>query len=594
MNVIIFDFEVFEYDILCGALVIDEKFNVNLWQSWDLEAIKKFYHLHEDDFWIGHNNLHYDDLILEAVVKGKNTKEVSDNIVEKNLKLKCKLNFASFDLMSTSYYSLKVTEASAGKNISESKVDFTLNRRLNDVEKKETESYNKDDLYQTYENFTDPSMFGYLYARLLLCNMFNLDISCINLSDSQIAAQVLKAKKIWGIEKKLVKPTMYPQLQLKNQALIDFYLNEDFRTNKKLKFMLCGCEHKCGSGGIHAALNKIHLAKAMYFDVSGYYNLVMLNYDLLPRTIDDESKEIYRYLYYKQLEYKKTAPMSRLAVKVVLLAVFGSMMNEYTEFYDPQRGLLVTITGQLFLVDLLEKLEGLIRVIQSNTDGIVVEPFDWNDYDKIINIVEEWEQRTGFVIKKDLIYDIHQRDVNCYFYHDAKGGFKCLGEAVNNYERWDKLFESNVYNSKEPPIMAQGIVDYFFYNKLPEQVVEEHKNQLRMFQYICRPHSFDYLEYEKVYNDNHVEVEKLQEVNRAFALNSCDYKGMVYKRKYEGKITKTKIACLPDSVFVYNNDIRDDNIIKQLQEKINYQYYVDRIYERIYEFIEHKDIKKIT
>ena len=593
MNVIIFDFEIFEYDTLCGALVIDEQFKLHLWQSWDLEAIKKFYYLHEDDFWIGHNNLHFDNLILEAVVNGKNTKEVARNIVEKNLKLKCKLKLANYDLMSTSYYSLKVTEASAGKNISESKVDFTLKRPLNNVEREETESYNKDDLYQTYENFMDPSTFGYLYARLTLTNMFNLDIGCINLTETQVAAQVLKAKKIWGIEKRLVKPTLYPQLQLKNQALIDFYLNEDFRTNKKLKFMLCGCEHKCGSGGIHAALNKVHLVKAMYFDVSGYYNLVMLNYDLLPRTMNAESKEIYRDLYYKQLEYKKTAPMSRWAVKVVLLAVFGSMMNEYTDFYDPQRGLLVTITGQIFLVDLLEKLEDLIRVIQSNTDGIIVEPYNWDDYDKIISIVEEWEKRTGFVIKKDLIYDIHQRDVNCYFYHDAKGGFKCLGEAVNNYERWDKLFESHVYNSKEPPIMAQGIVDYFFYNKLPEQVVEEHKDLLRMFQYICRPHSFDYLEYEKTYNDNHVEVEQLQHVNRAFALKSDEYRGMIYKRKYEGKVTKTKIACLPDSVFVYNDDIRNDNIIKQLQEKINYQYYIDRIYERIYEFIEHKDIKKI-
>ena len=77
-------------------------------------------------------------------------------------------------------------------------------------------------------------------------------------------------------------------------------------------------------------------------------------------------------------------------------------------------------------------------------------------------------------------------------------------------------------------------------------------------------------------------------------MKSDEYRGMIYKRKYEGKVTKTKIACLPDSVFVYNDDIRNDNIIKQLQEKINYQYYIDRIYERIYEFIEHKDIKKIT
>lgn len=595
-NIIIFDYEVFEYDCLQGALIVAPDGHVTCFQTWDLDEIRSFYYEHEHDFWVGHNNKHFDNLILEAIVNKKNPKTVARQIIEQGKRLRCNLKFKYYDLMATSYYSLKVTEASAGKNISESQVDFTVKRPLTQEEKELTEKYNRDDLYQTLDNLNDPSVQGYLSARLNLVAMFNLSTECLTMTETQVAAKVLKAKQVPGIEDMIMKPVMYDTLQLNNKELIDYYLREGFRTREKCKFMLCGAEHKCGSGGIHAALNKYHTDKALYFDVSGYYNLVMLNYDLLPRTMGPESKEIYRDLYYKQLEYKKTAPFKRWALKVVLLAVFGSMMNQYTDFYDPQKGLLVTITGQLFIVDLLEKLEGLVKVIQSNTDGIIVEPYDWADKDKIIGIVEEWETRTGFVIKKEMIYDIWQRDVNCYFHKDDKGKIVTKGEAVNNYDRWQHLFESGVFNSKEPPIIAQGIVDYYLFGKLPEQVIDEHKHQLRMFQYICKPLSYDYLEYEKTFEDGHVETETLQHINRAFALNATDYVGMVYKKKNDlsAKAPKAKIANLPDSVFVDNDEILSDEAIVRVQKHIDYNYYINRIYERLKEFVSISELRGVN
>ena len=595
-NIIIFDYEVFEYDCLQGALIVSPDGHVECVQLWDLDCIRQFYYEHESDFWIGHNNKHFDNLILEAIVNHQSPKSVSRKIIEQNVKMRCHLPFKYYDLMATSYYSLKVTEASAGKNISESQVDFTVKRPLTKEEKLLTEKYNRDDLYQTLDNLNDPSVQGYLSARLNLVSMFNLNTECLTMTETQVAAQVLKAKQVPNIERLLVKPKMYDTLKLNNKELIEYYLTEGFRTKNKCKFMLCEAEHKCGSGGIHAALNKYHTDKALYFDVSGYYNLVMLNYDLLPRTMNEESKQIYRDLYYKQLEYKKTAPFKRWALKVVLLSVFGSMMNKYTDFYDPQRGLLVTITGQLFIVDLLEKLEGLVKVIQSNSDGIIVEPYEWSNKDQVIKIVEEWENRTGFVIKKEMIYNIWQRDVNCYFYQDDKGAVHCKGEAVNNYDRWQHLFESCVFNSKEPPIIAQGIVDYYLFNKLPEQVVDEHKHQLRMFQYICKPLSYDYLDYEKTFVDAHVEVEHLQHINRAFALKSDEYIGMIYKKRHveeKNKPSKAKIANLPDSVFVYNDEILSDKAVEYLHTQIDFDYYINRIYERLKEFVKIDELKEL-
>ena len=41
----------------------------------------------------------------------------------------------------------------------------------------------------------------------------------------------------------------------------------------------------------------------------------------------------------------------------------------------------------------------------------------------------------------------------------------------------------------------------------------------------------------------------------------------------------------PDSVFVYNEDINSEETLEKLKDKINWQYYIDRTYERIKEFI---------
>lgn len=587
MNIIIFDYEVFTHDCLLGTLTINDDGSITIKQMWDLEEQRVFFEYHKDDLWVGHNNKHFDNIILENVVRGRNEeqiKAVSSDIVESGRKLRCGLKFKYYDLMANTYYSLKLTEAAVGKDIHESGVDFRLTRKLTEQEKKLTEDYNKSDLQQTYENFVDDYNYGYFDCRLNILTEFNLPFEYLTATETQVAAKVLKAHKIPNIDKMIIKPTLYPNLELKNHTLIDFYLSEEFRRYKKHKIVLCGTEHVIGSGGIHAAIPKYHCSHALYCDVSGYYNLTMLNYDLLPRTMSSESKKLYRDLYYKQLEYKKTAPRKRWALKVILLAVFGSMMNEYTDFYDPQKGLLVTITGQLFIVDLLEKLEGLVRVIQSNTDGIIIEPFDWNDKDKIISIIEAWEKRTGYVIKKDEIFDIHQRDVNCYFYKDINGDIHCKGEAVKDYGKSQSIFASNVFESKEPPIFAHCIVEYFVNHKLPEQVIEENKTNLRMFQYLCKKKSFDWTEYVETFKDGTTKTTILQGINRAFAYNNKDVVGMIYKRKYSGKVLKAKIPNCPDNVFVYDKSILDTSVRDELMKKIDYDYYVKRGYERIKEF----------
>ena len=583
MKIIIHDFEVFKYDVLLGTIILDED-KTEIYQTWDKEEIKKFYNDNTNSLWVGHNNISYDEFILEGIIKDKDTYQISKSIVLKENNKKCKLPILMYDVMK-GFSSLKTTEYAVGKNISETQVDFDINRPLTDEEKKLTESYNRDDLQQTLEEFNAQK--DDFNLRLKIINEFKLKPSCLTVTGTQLAAIVLKSKQIKDIDKMAVETKLPKNLILKNQDVIDFYLNEDFRKNKEISINLCGCEHIIASGGIHAALRKVQYKHCLYFDVSGYYNLIMLIYDLLPRTISDEGKKLYEFMYHEQLRLKKINPIMRAAYKTILLSVFGGMGNEYTDFYDPWNGSLVTITGEMFLVDLLEKLEGKVQVVQSNTDGIMLDLFDWSKKDEVIKIVEDWEQRTGFVIKKEEIYNLWQRDVNNYVF-EQDGEIHAKGEIVAAYNKIKNPLRDQLWTSKEPPIIAIGIINFLINGITPEETVKENKRNLIYYQYPCKSLSFDYCQYEEINTrTGENKTIKLQHVNRAFALNSNEIFSTVVKYKNEnGKIKKSKVAGLPNQVFIYNDEILSEETINKLQDRINWNYYVDRIYQRLGEFVD--------
>lgn len=589
MRFIINDFEVFKYDVLFGVKIIEDEKNY-IYQTWDKEEIKKFYKEHTEDMWIGHNICGYDIHILEAILEDKDPFIRSKEIINNNQRGYYKLPIMVYDLMGKQqFYSLKTVEAVSGKNISESEVDFNINRPLTKEEKILTESYNRDDLNQTAENFLDKENFGNFRIKVDFIKTFNLNHRALNYTGTKLSELVLKAKAIPGIEYQYIKPKIYDCLELKNKELIDYYTREGFRNNEKIIINIGNANIHIGSGGAHSAIKKYHTDKALYFDVSGYYNLTMLNFDLLPRTISEESKKLYEDIYHKQLIYKKTDPAKRAPLKIILLSVFGAEMSPYSNLYDPQKGSLVTITGQLFICDLLEKLEDKVKIIQTNTDGIIIEPLNWEEESNIIGIVEEWEKRTGFVIKKDHIYNLWQRDVNNYMYKDDKGNIHTRGEAVKEYEAGDRLFFEGKPNLdfKEPIIISKAIVEALINNKMPEEYIEENKNNLRYFQYICKKLSYDYTEYELLnMNTKEISTTKLQGVNRVFAYNNNKEIGMVYKHKNKnGKHSKAKVSNLPDNVFVYDDEILSQEAIKKISPMIDYQYYIDRTYERIGEFL---------
>ena len=592
MNIAIFDFEVFRYDTLLGYGFVDLKTGKCAYkQTWDLNEMRELYNTYgADTIWVGWNSNHYDDLIFEAIVKNQVSPFVkSKELIGQKWKPFCRFPFFGYDLLNgfLNPPSLKLTEALEGDSIDTTEVDFDLQRPLTTEERARTEKYNMSDLKRTYKNFC--KFKGKFELRIAMINEFNIPLQQgLRMTGTQIAAAALGAKAVPGIENQKIKPVLYPTLQVKNQQMIDWFLGEKFREKENIRLNICNTTVNFAAGGAHSECNKYHAKKAMYADISGYYNLVMMNFDLLPRTLDEAGKKRYKFMYHEQLRLKKIDPGKRKIYKTICLSVFGAMNNEHTDFYDPQKALLVTSSGEMFMLDLLEKLDGLGTAFNVNTDGIMFEPFDWNDEEKIRNIIQEWVERNGFAVKTGIITDYHGRDVNCYVMREPDGELCFKGEAVKNYDISDKAFaEGAFFNCKEPPIIAKGIVAAFMDGILPEQFVEQNKNDMRLYQYTSKKNTFDYLAYKMTtINTGSVAEYQIQSPSRCFAKRDISSVGTIIKhRTKNGKHTFAKVQNLPDNVFIWNDEILSEDAVNKIAPQIDYKYYVNRIYERINEFL---------
>lgn len=569
MKILVFDFEVFKYDVLLGVYDVNTKQYIQL---WDINKIKEYYKLNKDSIWIGHNNMGYDNFILQGILFDQNPFEISNAIINEHVKLRLTIDLYYYDIMQLHKTSLKTLEGVVGKNISESKVLFNIDRPLTKEEKLEVESYNRDDLDQTFDDLK--MVKSEFQLRLDLIKEFNLSLDALHYTEAQIAEAVLKPKAIYNIENMPVHPILYDNLKVNNEAVKNYYLNEKFKTSEKLTVTLCGLEHLMGAGGIHAGANNKYYDWAYYFDVSGYYNLIMIKYNMLARTIPESGKELYIHMYHEQLRLKKIDPVKRALYKTILLAVSGAQRNKHSKMYDPWTGALIPMVGQIFLVDLLEKLEGKVELIQSNTDGIIAKPLPGITDEQLLDIVKEWQGRTGFVLKMDKIYEIYQRDVNNYIYKDDSGNIHTKGEAVTYYENWENPLTTGSYNRQEPIILQYCLVEYFINKIKPEYTVIKYKDNLKMFQYICKTLSYDYLTFETLNSK-----EKLQKVNRCFASKTD---GFIYRNKEKDNQLYKHDAypALPDKVFVHNEAL--DSVDKS---KIDYLYYIKRAYDKINKFV---------
>lgn len=539
-TIYIYDIEVFKKDNL---FVFRDYFT----KEWtvihnDLDALRKFYLANRDSLFVGYNSHSYDSNVMRAYLQGKNPFHVSKAIIESDDRA---LVYKMFDTKKTPLFgmdlyqdnrgfSLKEHSAFMGINIKETDVDFDLDRELTEEEQVLNELYCKNDVLATEKRFEQN--IGMLVAKAAIALYFGLDKMALSMTNANLTAELLGAEKTPDRGDELDKYELPEGFEIESETIRQGFMTDEFEANDKghasisLDVPRRDVTEVLGVGGIHGAKESfIHVGNFHARDVGSLYPNTMVLFDYLSRNIPEDKRHIYQMLLDERMEAKYSnkefteikgvqIPTKLLinGYKLPLNTKYGAMGAEFNKLYDPRMRLLVCITGQMAMWDLLEKIENHATIIQSNTDAHYYIPFSEEDEKAIDEIANDWMKRTGYTLDDDPFKAIFQKDVNNYLAVTSDGKVKFKGAiGLTNGLKVSKAIVSNAF------------INYVVAGKDYKEFINE-CDELRQFQMITKTgYTFD----DTVVRDSNGNEMKAQKVNRAFAIKDPSKAVEIFKVK---------------------------------------------------------------
>lgn len=258
------------------------------------------------------------------------------------------------------------------------------------------------------------------------------------------------------------------------------------------------------------------------------------------------SPDVYAATIERRVKAKRAGDKATAnALKLVLNTTYGAMLNRYNPLYDPLMGRSVCISGQLFLLELANHLVTdckTLKVIQLNTDGIMVS-FDEDEYQKVLEITGEWQERTGFELEEDTVKSICQKDVNNYVEVPFEGDPKIKGGVLVR-----GIAPAGAFNiNNNACVVAKAVKDYLAYG-IPVEDTIMSCDRLLDFQLVAKAGS----KYGDALHEVDGQMEVVQKVNRVYATE--DHRcGTLYKIHLSTG-NPVKIAGLPAKCVVDNDN----------------------------------------
>ena len=416
MALMFFDFEVFKEDwilVVINPIEKTEDVIVN-----DRGKLEDLYAQYKSYIWVGYNSRNYDQFIFKSILLGLNPNRVNDyiikngvngNLIDKRFKT---MQFYNYDVMQN-MTGLKTLEGFMGSDITETSVDFNIDRKLTSAEIDQTIEYCRTDVEQTIKVFMKTK--DDFNAQMDLIKTFNLPMDNIGLTKAQLTANILQCRKPIDERFDEFDLQFVDTLKIEKYTEVVEWFKQKSNRNymKNLKIDIAGIPHIFGWGGLHGCVNKPVYKKGfiLHIDVTSFYPSLMIEYDFLTRNC--RKKELFKDIYDKRVELKKAGKKKEQApYKIVLNGTYGICKDKYSKAYDPRQANNVCINGQLLLLDLIEKIENHCELIQSNTDGLIIQ-IDEKDFDLIDDICYEWEKRTRMSLGFD--NDLAKRRKQLYF-----------------------------------------------------------------------------------------------------------------------------------------------------------------------------------
>lgn len=581
---VFFDFEVFKYDWLVVAIDPIEKREYVVVN--DKPVLEKLYKKYRNDIWVGFNCRDYDQYILKSILCGFNPKEVNDWIIVKDRKgwefssLFHKFPVNIFDVMPNPPVSLKTLEGFMGKNIHETSVPFNIDRKLTQKELKETIDYCRDDVLNTIDVFLKRK--GEFDAQIDLLKAFNLPLSNIGKTQAQLAAVIFDAKKQtfkdeWNIR-------LPDNLDLgKYQFVGDWFLDktnhkyEHYVTGKSgkqkkekvhLECEIAGLPHIIAWGGLHAGqvINITCEADEVIIDADAgqlYPNLMRI-YKLLSRAA--RKPEMLTYILDTSMRLKAEGKKKeREPYKRQCNIVYGASGDKTNPLYDPLMRNLVCVYGQVFFIDLIDKIEDIAQILNSNTDGIFFK-VKKKDLPELYRRVEAWEKRTQLKMEYAEYTKFVSKDVNNYVAVMTSGKLHCKGAYVKELSDLDY----------DLPIVNQAVKDYIVYGISVEDTIFGCR-ELRKFQKIVKlSNKYQWVEHEHERGTTQFD----NKAYRTFASRDDSDGRLMACRMTSKGLERKKFGGTADRCFICNDDLNS----VQIPKKLDYQWYINMARKRLEDF----------
>lgn len=595
MNKLLFyDFEVFKEDWM--VVVIDmmkkkEHVIIN-----DPAALEKLHKENINEIWVGFNSRHYDQYILKGILCGFDPKRINDYIIVRGnpgwkfSSLFRNIRFINYDVMNGLDRGLKTFEGFMGNDIRESNVPFDIDRKLTQEELDETVKYCRHDVEQTVEVFLQrkDDFEAHMGLVKLACKDKPLDLFLLGKTKVQLSSIILDANKKDHDDEFDIDFPSTMKIE-KYTEVVDWYKNPKNRKykvdpdkirskNNQLEVMVAGVPHVFGWGGVHGAIDK-YSGEGYYLnmDVASLYPSLMIQYELGSRNMKDPNK--YEEIYHMRLKYKAEKNPLQLPLKLVLNGTYGAMKDKNNQLYDPRQANRVCVYGQLLLLDLIEKLEPHCKIIQSNTDGVLVKMNRYEDFDLIDDICYEWEQRTNLVLEFDEYRRVYQKDVNNYIVVRPDGKYESKGGYVKELSNLDY----------DLPIVNKALINYMVHN-IPVETTIGRCDDLKEYQMVTKVSAkYSYPVKNATFGDEIINGKKtrmwkndgeiIQEKTlRVFASNDPSDGGLHKLSERTGKLEK--ISNSPESCFIFNDDVNNMKAPKKLDK----QFYIDMVNKRLTDF----------
>ena len=303
-------------------------------------------------------------------------------------------------------------------------------------------------------------------------------------SDAQVAEAVIKAtvEKIKG--EKIFKPEIPAGTSYRYQApaylhfqteqlrtLLHDAITAEFVVGDKGKVVeppaikgrsikIGVSKYAVGIGGLHSCeKSAAHLSDDEFImldrDVASFYPYLIKTCGLAPRNMGPVFLKVYANWIERRIAAKHSGDKTTAqTLKIFLNGLFGKLGSPFSIVYAPDLLIQVTLTGQLVLLMLIERIElADIRVVSANTDGIVIKCPRHRE-NELLGIVKQWEHDTGMDTEETRYKALFSRDINNYIALKEKGGSKTKG--VFSTPGLQKNVENEICNEAAAKFLEHG------------------------------------------------------------------------------------------------------------------------------------------